>query len=257
MLGSFVLPIAKFDEAKNYLSQFDPKHPLRISALGAKPESASAFRETLIGYMRAMRELVKSRSAVLSITQLEMPLPSDVDAALILDARSILEGLPVFWETPADAAERTIALLAENDSDKTLGFKLRTGGVTADAFPTSAQIARALVAAAKCSVPIKFTAGLHHPLRMFRSEVETKMHGFMNVLGAGVFAAEHKWDEEKTVAMLEDEDVSNFSFAEDSFAWRESKVATGQIKTHRKLISSFGSCSFEEPRQDLRALNFL
>ena len=131
MLGSFVLPIAKFEEAKNYLSQFDQKHPLRISALGAKTESASAFRETLTDYMQTMRELVKSRGAILSITQLEMPLPTDVDAALLADTRSILEGLPTFLEAPADAAERTIALLAENDSDKTLGFKLRTGGVTA------------------------------------------------------------------------------------------------------------------------------
>jgi hypothetical protein len=135
MLGSFVLPLAKFEEAKNYLSQFDPKHPLRISALGAKTENTSAFRETLTNYMLAMRELVKSRSSILSITQLEMPLPSDADAALLADTLSVLDGLPTFLETPADAAERTITLLAENDSDKTMGFKLRTGGVTVDAFP--------------------------------------------------------------------------------------------------------------------------
>ncbi len=177
--------------------------------------------------------------------------------ALVVDTRSILEGLPTFLETPADAAERTIALLAENDSDKTLGFKLRTGGVIADAFPTSAQIARALVAAAKHDVPIKFTAGLHHPVRMFRSEVETKMHGFLNVLGAAVLAAEHRWDEQQTSAMLEDEDATAFSFSDESFAWREWKIATDRIKARRKFVASFGSCSFEEPREDLRALNLL
>jgi hypothetical protein len=257
MLGSFVLPIAKFEEAKNYLSQFDQKHPLRISALGAKTESASAFRETLTDYMRTMRELVKSRGEILSITQLEMPLPADADAALLDDTRSILDGLPIFLEAPADAAERTIALLAENDSDKTLGFKLRTGGVTADAFPTSAQIARVLVAAAKHRVPIKFTAGLHHPMRMFRSEVETKMHGFLNVLGAAVLAAEHHWDEQQTSAMLEDEDTTSFSFSDESFAWRECKIASDRIKARRKFVTSFGSCSFDEPREDLRALNLL
>ncbi len=257
MLGSFVLPVAKFEGARNYFSQFDQKYPLRISALGAKTESASAFRETVADYMRAMRELVKSRSAILSVTQLETPLPTDVDAALLADTRSILEGLPTFLETPADAAERTIALLADNDSDKTLGFKLRTGGVTADAFPTSSQIARALIAAAKHDVPIKFTAGLHHPVRMFRSEVETKMHGFLNVLGAAVLAAEHRWDEQQTSAMLEDEDATAFSFSDESFAWREWKIATDRIKARRKFVASFGSCSFEEPREDLRALNLL
>jgi hypothetical protein len=257
MLGSFVLPIAKFEEAKNYLSQFDQKHPLRISALGARTESPSAFRETLTGYMQIMRELVKSRGAILSITQLEMPLPTDVDAALLADTRSILDGLPTFLEAPADSAERMIALFAENDSDKTLGFKLRTGGVTADVFPTSSQIARALIAAANQRVPIKFTAGLHHPVRMFRAEVETKMHGFLNVLGAAVLAAEHNWDERQTSAMLEDEDPTSFSFSDESFAWGEWKIGTDQIKARRKFVTSFGSCSFDEPREDLRALNLL
>ena len=81
---------------KIIFSQFDQKHPLRISALGAKTENASAFRETLTDYMQTMRELVKSRGAILSITQLEMPLPADVDAALLSDTRSILDGLPTF-----------------------------------------------------------------------------------------------------------------------------------------------------------------
>ena len=257
MLGSFILPLAKLEEAKSFLSQFDQKHPLRISALGAKTENASAFRETLTDCMRAMRELVKSHGAILSITQLEMPLPSDVDAALLADTRSILEGLPTFLEAPAHLAERTIALLAENDADKRLGFKLRTGGVTADAFPTSAQIARALIAAAKHEVPIKFTAGLHHPVRMFRSEVETKMHGFLNVLGAAVLAAQHHWNERQTSAMLEGEDATAFSFSDESFAWREWKIGTKQIKARRKFVASFGSCSFDEPREDLRGLNLL
>jgi hypothetical protein len=257
MLGSFVLPVAKFEEAKNHLSQFDQKHPLRISALGTKTENVSAFHEMLADHMQSMRALVKSHGAILSVTQLEMLLPPDVDAALLKDAQSALEGLTVFWEAPADAAERTIALLAQSDPDKTMGFKLRTGGVTADAFPSSAQIARVLVAAAKHRIPIKFTAGLHHPVRMFRDEVKTKMHGFLNVLGAAVLSAEHNWDEKQTEAMLEDEDASSFSFSEDSFAWRESKITTSQIKARRKFVASFGSCSFDEPREDLRALNLL
>ena len=257
MLGSFVLPIAKFEEAKNYLSAFDQKHSLCISALGAKTDNASAFRETLSEQMQTMRALVKAHGAILSITQLEMPFPPDVEAELLKDAQSILEGLPAFFEAPADKAEATIALIAETNPERTIGFKLRTGGVTADAFPTSAQIARVLVAAAKHRVPIKFTAGLHHPVRMFRDEVKTKMHGFLNVLGAAVLAAEQNWDEKQTAAMLEDEDASSFSFSADSFAWRESKITTAQIKARRKFVASFGSCSFDEPREDLRALNFL
>ena len=139
----------------------------------------------------------------------------------------------------------------------TFGYKLRTGGVTADAFPTSAQISEALVTPATHQLPIKFTAGLHHPIRQFRDEVKTKMHGFLNVLGAAVLAAEHRWDANQTAIMLEDENADSFSFTDDLFAWREWKIDIERLKYRRKFVTSFGSCSFDEPREDLRALGFL
>jgi hypothetical protein len=165
--------------------------------------------------------------------------------------------VPVFWEAPPDRAEKTVALVAEFNSDsdsRTFGYKLRTGGVTADAFPTSMQIAKALVTPATHQLPIKFTAGLHHPLRQYREEVQTKMHGFLNVLGAAVLAAEHRWDTNQTMMMLEDENVDSFSFTDDFFAWREWRIDTEQLQNRRRFVVSFGSCSFDEPREDLRAL---
>src|SRR6185312_9297033 len=131
-----------------------------------------------------------------------------------------------FWEAPPERAEQTIALIAGHNSDEetaTFGYKLRTGGVTADAFPSSAQIASALVTAATHQLPIKFTAGLHHPIRQFRDEVKTKMHGFLNVVGSAVLAAEHQWDVGQVVMMLEDEDPHSFSFTDDFFGWRDWK----------------------------------
>jgi hypothetical protein len=151
-------------------------------------------------------------------------------------------------------------LLAEHNSDAdvaTFGYKLRTGGVTADAFPTSAQISEALVTPATHQLPIKFTAGLHHPIRQFRDEVKTKMHGFLNVLGAAVLAAEHRWHAHQTSIMLEDENADSFSFTDDLFAWREWKIDIERLKYRRKFVTSFGSCSFDEPREDLRRLGLL
>ena len=153
-----------------------------------------------------------------------------------------------------------MALIAGHNSHEevaTFGYKLRTGGVTVDAFPTSAQIASALVKAASHQLPIKFTAGLHHPTRQFRDEVKTKMHGFLNVLGAAVLTAEHQWDADQTVTMLEDEDTRSFSFTDDFFAWRDWKIDTERLRYRRNFVKSFGSCSFDEPRDDLRALNLL
>src|SRR6266404_492733 len=259
MLNTFVLPVEQFDAAKELLSPFDPLHPLRVAALGPKTADTEAFLEALEKADTAIRSL-SSNVDLISISHLEMFLPHDVRLPLLEDARSIVGDLPVFWETPPDRADQTIALLAEYNSDAdlaTFGYKLRTGGVTADAFPISAQIAHALVAPATHQLPIKFTAGLHHPIRQFRDEVKTKMHGFLNVLGAAVLAAEHQWDTDQAAMMLEDEDSDSFSFTDDFFAWGHWKIDTERLQYRRKFVRSFGSCSFDEPRDDLRALNLL
>src|SRR5437588_6833314 len=260
MLNTLVLPVQQFNSARPLLSNFDPLHPLRVTALGPKTANVDSLLDALEDADSAIRSFSKYGVDLVSITQLEMFLPDDVEQVCLKKAKEIIGDLPVFWEAPPDKAEKTIASLAKHNSDQdvaTFGYKLRTGGVTADAFPTSAEIARALVKAGTHQIAIKFTAGLHHPIRQFRDEVKTKMHGFLNVFGAAVLAAEYQWDEQQTSEMLEDENGASFSFSDDFFAWREWKIATDQIKTRRKLVTSFGSCSFDEPREDLRALNLL
>ena len=259
MLGAFVLPVEQFNAARQLLSQFDPLHPLRVAVLGPKTANADAFLEAVDKADAAIRWL-SSNVDLVAISHLEMFLPHDVDLALLDEARSILGDLPAFWEAPPDRAQGIIAFLAEHNSDAdlaTFGYKLRTGGVRADAFPTSAQIAEALVTPATHQLPIKFTAGLHHPIRQFRDEVKTKMHGFLNVLGAAVLAAEHRWDAHQTLLVLEDESVDSFSFTDDFFAWHEWKIDIERLKYRRKFVTSFGSCSFDEPREDLRTLRLL
>jgi hypothetical protein len=260
MLNAFVLPVAQFEAAKKLLSGFDPAHPLSISALGPKTENATAFRAALTETDAAIRSLAAHNVDLVSINQLEMFLPGDADMELLNEARSIVGDLPAFWEAPPARAEKTIALLAEHNSNvdyPTFGYKMRTGGVTADAFPTAAQIAPALVTPATHQVPLKFTAGLHHPLRQYRAEVQTKMHGFLNVLGAAVLAAEHRWNAGQTVAMLEDENATSFQFDDDFFAWREWRIDLPRLNDRRRCVTTFGSCSFDEPREDLRALKLL
>jgi hypothetical protein len=260
MLNGFVLPVEQFELARQFLSEFDSHHPLRVAALGPKTTNADVFLDGLGKAQTAIRSFSRYDTDLVSIGHLEMLLPEDVNSASLKKARAIVGELPVFWEAPPERAEQIIALIAGHNSDEnttTFGYKLRTGGVTADAFPTSAQIAHALVTAATHKLPIKFTAGLHHPIRQFRDEVKTKMHGFLNVLGGAVLAAEHQWDTDQAVTMLEDEDPRSFSFADDFFAWRDWKIDTERLQHRRKFVSSFGSCSFDEPRDDLRALKLL
>jgi hypothetical protein len=252
MLGAFILPIAKFAAARDHLSEFDREHPLKISALGPKTAKAADFRPKLEKAAEAIKQFLAEHKSVAAIEQFEMPLPPGPVADSLGVARATLGDLAlnVFWEAPAEKAASTIEALAGSGA----GFKLRTGGVTADAFPASTQIARALVAALRHRVPIKFTAGLHHPVRLFHESVGGKMHGFLNVLGAGVLAAEHRWSETQTQEMLADESADSFVFDEEAFGWRDWKISTAQISARRRLITSLGSCSFDEPRDDLRRL---
>jgi len=260
MLNGFVLPVGQFNAATKFVSQFDPSHPLRVAALGPKTTNAPGFLDALENVVTAVRSCSQSDVNLMSVSHLEMFLPDDVDSGALKEARSILGKLPVFWEAPPEKAEQTIALIAGHKSDndtQRFGYKLRTGGVTADAFPTSAQIACTLVTAATHELPIKFTAGLHHPIRQFRDEVKTKMHGFLNVLGAAVLLAEHQWNADQAMTMLDDEDPGSFSFTDDFFAWRDWKIDMERLQYRRKFVKSFGSCSFDEPRDDLRTLNLL
>ncbi len=260
MLNTFVLPVGQFNAAREHVSRFDSAHPLRISALGPKTDSPSAFLDALEETIVAIDSFARYSVDLISIHQLEMPLPPAVTVDLLNEARTMTANLAAFWEAPAAAAEETIGLLEEhnyNVGEPPFGYKLRTGGVTADAFPSSLQIARALVAPARHQLPIKFTAGLHHPVRQFRDEVNGKMHGFLNVIGAAVLAAEHRWNAEQTAAMLEDEKASAFLFDDQFFRWRQWKIETRRIEDRRRFVVSFGSCSFDEPRDDLRALKLL
>ena len=47
MLNGFVVPVEQFDAARQFLSEFDPDHPLRVAALGPKTTKADAFLDGL------------------------------------------------------------------------------------------------------------------------------------------------------------------------------------------------------------------
>src|SRR5438046_3925738 len=97
MLSAFVLPVAQFASAKQLLSEFDPLHPLRVSALGAKTENAGAFREALARTNVAVRSLSAHNVDLVSVTQLEMFLPRVVDVTLLNESGWVMGILAFFW----------------------------------------------------------------------------------------------------------------------------------------------------------------
>lgn len=262
MLSSFVLPMEKFGDAGRFISVDSETGPLRISALGPKTLNAGDFLEKLETAIKGIEQFQSQDFGLVKISQMEMPLFPGADAGSLKQAAQLIAGrtIDVFWELPLNEVGRLVPLLAQCNQeliDRPFGFKIRTGGVSPDAFPSARCVAEPLLAAANYRVRLKFTAGLHHPVRMFRDEVKTKMHGFLNVFGAGVLALEHGWDAPQIASMLEDENAGSFAFDDGTFRWRNWQVESQSIETHRRLITSFGSCSFDEPREDLQSLGLL
>jgi hypothetical protein len=157
--------------------------------------------------------------------------------------RTPLAGASAFVEIPcAHLGADTIALIGEYR----YRLKLRTGGVTADAFPTEAELGRCVSLLAADRLPFKCTAGLHHAVRHRAEDTGFEHHGFLNVLLA-VAAALDGADETDVTAILADADAEH--------------VATGIAGLDREtgadarsLFTSFGTCSTEEPVADLVTL---
>ncbi|MEO8383127.1 MAG: hypothetical protein ABI779_25950 [Acidobacteriota bacterium] len=152
-----------------------------------------------------------------------------------------------------------IADLSLLDAIKSRGLraKIRTGGITADAFPAIGDVAAFLRACKTRGIAFKATAGLHHPLRCvkaLRDEPNAPtgmMHGFLNVFLAAALL-DHAED------LLAETDPWSFTFADEGATWRGHTVSTAELTTLRRdFATSFGSCSFEEPIGDLRELGWL
>jgi hypothetical protein len=141
--------------------------------------------------------------------------------------------------------------------------KIRTGGITANAFPTTEQIGQFLISCAAEKVPFKATAGLHHPLRSVHKltyepeSSSTLMHGFTNVFVASVVAY-YGASIKDVLAVLEEQDPSAFQWSKHALSWRDQKFSVEQIRDVRENFAiGFGSCSFTEPVNDLIALGWL
>jgi hypothetical protein len=64
-------------------------------------------------------------------------------------------------------------------------------------------------------------------------------------------------DRESIILVLEETHAPEFEFGEDQLCWRGLRLSTEQIYTARRdFAHSFGSCSFDEPLQDLRELGW-
>ena len=84
------------------------------------------------------------------------------------------------------------------------------------------------------------------------------MHGFINIFTAALLGKCQELDTPTLTKIIEDEDSSNFRFEEQTLSWKDLEITADKITEGRnKAIVSFGCCSFDEPREDLRKLGLL
>jgi hypothetical protein len=252
MLGRFVIPAARLAELEPILSQVAMRAPITLSVLGRGGETGEAFRSGLVADLEAINTLRQDAAA--AIDAYEVKLATSVLLTLAAEGLQWPDGMSVFCEvSPADVTSSPPAV-----ADIGAGVKLRCGGLAASDFPEPDQVARVITACRDNRLPLKFTAGLHYPIRRFDRGLQTKMHGFINVFGASILAGARHLAEDRIRAILEDEDPSNFGFDEIGFGWKDHHVLIDEIiAARREFVVSFGSCSFDEPREDLREMGLL
>lgn len=241
LVARFVIPATQLCDVAPLLSTAGPH---RFSAL----LNADALDESL----SAVSEFNTQNIGRLTVDSVELKPARSSVSDTVNRIGSVISNAEIFVEVElSDDVCSAIAEVAESGNAK---VKFRTGGVTEDAFPSVEQLATGIAACATLGVPMKATAGLHHPVRHFNESVNTKMHGFLNVFCAACFAYELRLEAEALAPILGCEECSKFSFSDSEMCFGTHCLSNERIAAARSKALSFGSCSIEEPVDDLKSL---
>jgi hypothetical protein len=260
MLGRFIVPLS-------LIGELDVANAFRLSVIVAPPVASTSTSAWFDSAQEMLDAVARLRQTGTRVEALEISLPQlraqreTHDAAIgqlgALLERAALRDLPSYIEWPRNARwcedlPATMAAAARAG----LGAKLRCGGLSAELFPGVEEVASFIAAAHGAGVRFKATAGLHHPIRARADAPGGWMHGFLNLLTAAVFAP--LVDLRTLVDIVAEEDPGAFAFDDASLRWRDQHASVVQLQRARGgAFTSYGSCSFTEPVEDLIALGIL
>jgi len=181
----------------------------------------------------------------LRVQMVEVPVPADDDLAAGADIAisQVPASVRLYVELPRTGG-RKAAL--DRLAAVGRGAKLRTGGLRAELFPTTAELAAFVLACAERDVPFKCTAGLHHAVHHTDPATGFVHHGFLNLV---VTATRAVTGGDVEGALAEER--------ADVLAAEAAATDTATARAARRLFVSYGSCSIEEPVGDLVALGLL
>jgi hypothetical protein len=254
-LGRLIVPFSRLKEFESTAGEFLPREtgrePWKLSVITTGDVSAAALEIT--SFNRRHSERATAGLAVIDVMELKAASPAEIE----LQQSRLPASFTTYFEIPLDG---DLPALFRSLARSAARAKIRTGGVTADAFPSAEAIVSFLVAAHREGVAFKATAGLHHPVRgKYRLTYEAGsptglMYGFLNVFLAAVLVAAGGARDD-ALALLEESDSSAFSFSDDVIVWRGHRFDSEQIRAWRaEFAMSFGSCSFREPVDELDGL---
>lgn len=281
MLSRFVLPVRRLPDLAPYRRLFNEGEPYHFSVLGTGGDDPDTFLQAFTRDLDVIDAFDESYGGRAQVDVMEVPLPSSLVGSPHSKIESFLKAvnqrlvtagtakLDLFLELPLDedsapGLAAVCAAVADHNSQQAfparteVGLKMRCGGAEPSDVPSVEHAAALITACRDASVPFKATAGLHHPIRHYDDGLDTEMHGFINIFGASVLAAEHQLVPGDVEAVLREDTPDNFRFLQDAFAWRDLTVSLDGVRHARdSLALSFGSCSFEEPIDHLRELELL
>ena len=268
-LGRFIVPAARLEEFRGaQQAAIDPERqdgtlPWQISAIvgvDVQSELKLIAQFNTKSSAKAVVDVVEAKASTVDDVRRNVPLiPKEITAYLEIAANSE----PEMFRVLAASGVRA---------------KIRTGGVVESAFPSVEQVAEFIIGCTEARVPFKATAGLHHPLRCAKPLTYASdaprgtMHGFLNVFMAASACTELREQESgrtreslknALVAILMNEDPERFIFGEEKailrgLSNRDLEIPTEVVRdTRRNVAIAFGSCSFEEPIEDLRGFHLL
>jgi hypothetical protein len=250
MLGRFVLPAARLDAFVAAVDGLRHRAPTPRDPWGCAVLASSADAPAITAVAARVGGCLR-----LDVIEAKASDVSEIEAI----AAAFGPTVTVYVEVSAATDPASlIAALARHG----LRAKLRTGGVTADAFPTPAEVLRFLVACHASGVAFKATAGLHHPLRgeypltYAPESPRATMYGFLNVFLAAAFLRAGV-GAEAVAPLLEERDATAIRADADGITWRGWRLSLAALADVRRTgAASFGSCSFEEPSHEIAALAF-
>lgn len=225
LIGPLLLPTSKVDQLQTVWNSTDP---LRIGLIGdtgiddVAPTLASLPEHFTVNQVEARAE---------NLNKIDSLITAAAD-----------------WGVPA-YAEIPIVSHLDKHLDALVGTginpKFRTGGLSADLFPSPAELGNAISQCARRELDFKLTAGLHHATRHTDPETGFTHHGFANVLAATMLA--------KTGSDLADVRAILETTQPDAPA----DVIRESLNRDRDLWVGFGSCSVTEPLDDLIELSLI